>query len=64
MPRLEEKDSDDESHHSNETDEAQRGGVPSTFNHVNSFVGVKFNNITNVSLIGLQDGLVEESLSG
>lgn len=39
--------------------EAQRGGIPSTFNLVSSFVSVKFINVTNVASIGLQDGLVE-----
>lgn len=39
--------------------EAQRGGIPSTFNLVSSFVGVKFSNVANASSLGLQDGLVE-----
>uniref|UniRef100_A0A336LSA7 Nuclear pore protein n=1 Tax=Culicoides sonorensis TaxID=179676 RepID=A0A336LSA7_CULSO len=39
--------------------EAQRGGIPSTYNLVSSFVNIKFNNIGNATTIGLQDGLVE-----
>lgn len=39
--------------------EAQRGGIPSTFNLVSSFVSVKFSKVANVASIGLQDGLVE-----
>ncbi|KAJ6638477.1 Nuclear pore complex protein Nup93-1 [Pseudolycoriella hygida] len=39
--------------------EAQRGGVPSTYNLVSAFVGLKFNNQNTNSFIGLQDGFVD-----
>lgn len=38
--------------------EAQRGGVPSVFNLVSSFVGLNFSNQSG-NIIGLQDGLIE-----
>lgn len=38
--------------------EAHRGGVPSAFNLVGSFVALNFNNQSG-SIIGLQDGLVD-----
>lgn len=37
--------------------EAQRGGIPSTYNLVSSFVGLKFNHGVR---LGLQDGNIEE----
>ncbi|XP_063705344.1 nuclear pore complex protein Nup93-1-like [Culicoides brevitarsis] len=37
---------------------ANRGGVPSTYNLVSSFVSVKFST-SNTSTIGLQDGLID-----
>lgn len=33
--------------------EARRGGVPSTFNLVNAFVGYKFNNQNSNSIMGI-----------
>lgn len=39
--------------------DAQRGGIPTTFNLVSSYVGLKFNNQINNSLIGLQDGYID-----
>lgn len=39
--------------------DAQRGGVPSTFNLVSSFVGLRFNNPNTNQIIGLQDGHVD-----
>lgn len=36
--------------------DAQRGGVPSTYNLVSSFVGLRFNNQSTNAIIGLQDG--------
>lgn len=39
--------------------EAQRGGVPTTYNLVSAFVGLKFNNLSNSSSIGLQDGQID-----
>lgn len=40
--------------------EAQRGGIPSTENLVNSFVGLKFNNdYTSSASVGLMDGYID-----
>lgn len=39
--------------------DAQRGGIPSTRNLVNAYVGFKFNNQSANSIMGLQDGYID-----
>lgn len=39
--------------------DAQRGGIPSTYNLVNAYVGFRFGNQGSNSLLGLQDGYVD-----
>lgn len=39
--------------------ESQRGGIPSNLNLVSSFVALKFRNLNETSLLGLQDGQID-----